>query len=257
MAAIPVTTALRRKDRLWPAVTFSAAAHAALIVWVVIRVPAPAIDLNQKPIVAKLVRLGPKKPPELLPRKEAAPPPPAPAAPTPVAAPTPAPAAPAAPIAPILTKADPKPPPPKAQSQNPKPAKTSGSSLASVLSKVRASAAKEEPQYGDPDGDPLGDSEEGSEGDRYLAVVDRELHANYDVPSTISDRDRMYLKATVVIYIEPDGRIGRWQFEAPSGNPAFDAALERTLRKTRVPPPPDGAREAYRRNGLQVIFQIG
>jgi colicin import membrane protein/protein TonB len=253
MAAIPVTTALRRKDRLWPTVTFSAAAHAALIVWVLLRVPAPAIDLDQKPIVAKLVRLGPKKPPEYLPRKEAPPPPaPAEAAPTPVAAP--APAAPAAPIA-AIAKADPKPAPPKAQSPN--PGKATSNSLASVLSKVRASAAKEEPQYGDPDGDPLGDSEEGTEGDRYLALVDREIRANYDVPSTISDRERLYLKATVVIYIEPDGRIGRWQFQAPSGNPAFDAALERTLRKTRVPPPPDGAREAYRRNGLQVIFQIG
>jgi colicin import membrane protein len=253
MAAIPVTTALRRKDRLWPAVTFSAVGHAALIVWVLVRVPAPAIDLDQKPIVAKLVRLGPKKPPEYLPRKEAPPPPaPAQAAPTPVAAP--APAAPAAPIA-AIAKVDPKPAPPKAQSPN--PGKATGNSLASVLSKVRASAAKEEPQWGDPDGDPLGDSEEGSEGDKYLAVVYRELHTNYDVPSTISERDRMHLKATVVIYIEPDGRIGRWQFEAPSGNPAFDAALERTLRKTRVPPPPDGAREAYRRNGLQVIFQIG
>jgi colicin import membrane protein/protein TonB len=126
-----------------------------------------------------------------------------------------------------------------------------------VLSKVRASAAKDEPQYGDPDGDPLGDSEEGSEGDRYLALIDRELHANYDVPSTISERERMHLYAVVVIFIEPDGRIGRWQFQAPPVTPPSTRALERTLRKTRVPPPPDRAREAYRRNGLQVIFQIG
>jgi colicin import membrane protein len=254
MAAIPVITALRRKDRLWPAVTFSAAAHAALLVWVVVRAPAPAIDLNQKPIVAKLVRLGPKKPPEYLPRKEAPPPPaPAEAAPAPVAAP-PAPAAPAAPIA-AIAKVDPKPAPPKAKSPN--PGKATTNSLASVLSKVRATAATEEPQYGDPDGDPLGDSEEGSEGDRYLALVNREIQANYDVPATISDRERMYLKATVVVYIEPDGRITRWQFETPSGNSAFDAALERTLRKTRVPPPPDGAREDYRRRGLTVNFTIG
>jgi len=252
MAVIPVTTALRRKDRLWPAATFSVAAHAALIVWVVVRVPAPVIDLDQKPIVAKLVRLGPKKPPELLPRKEAPPPPaPAQAAPTPVAAP--APTAPAAPIA-AIAKADPNPAPPKAQSPN--PGKASGNSLASVLSKVRASAAKEEPQWGDPDGDPLGDSEEGSEGDRYLALIDRELHANYDVPSTISERERMHLYAIVVIFIEPDGRIGRWQFQAPSGNPSFDAALERTLRKTRFPPPPDASREAYRRTGLPVKFTL-
>ena len=250
MAAIPVITALRRKDRLWPAVTFSAAAHAALLVWVVVRVPAPAIDLNQKPIVAKLVRLGPKKPPEYLPRKEAPPPPaPAEAAPAPVAAP-PAPAAPAAPIA-AIAKVDPKPAPPTAKSPN--PGKPTSNSLASVLSKVRATAATAEPQYGDPDGDPLGDSEEGSEGDRYLAVVDRELHANYDVPSTISDRERLYLKAHVKICIEPDGRIVRWTFVSRSGNGVFDDAVERTLRQVRVPPPPQERRD-YFRGGVVIEF---
>jgi colicin import membrane protein/protein TonB len=250
MAVIPVTTALRRKDRLWPAATFSVAAHAALIVWVVVRVPAPVIDLDQKPIVAKLVRLGPKKPPELLPRKEAPPPPaPAQAAPTPVAAP--APTAPAAPIA-AIAKADPKPAPPKAQSPN--PGKATGNSLASVLSKVRASAAKEEPQWGDPDGDPLGDSEEGSEGDKYLALVDREIKANYRVPATISERERLYLKASVIVFIEPDGRITRWRFESRSGNGVFDDWVERTLRQARVPPPPQERREFLRGTGVQIDF---
>lgn len=252
MAAIPVTTALRRKDRLWPATTFSVAVHAALIVWVVVRVPPPTIDLQQKPIVAKLVRMGPKKPQEYLPRKEAPPPPaPAEAAPTPVAAP--APPAPAAPSV-AIAKAEPKPATPKAQSPN--PGKATSNSLASVLSKVRASAAKAEPQYGDPDGDPLGDSEEGEEGDLYLASIVRELHANYDVPSTISERERMHLFAIVVIFIEPDGRIGRWQVQTPSGNSAFDAALERTLRKTRFPPPPAESRESYRRSGQPVKFTL-
>ena len=90
--AIPVTTALGRRDRLWPAALASAAVHAALIVWALLRVPAPAIDLEQKPIVAKLVRLGEKRPEQYLPRREVAPPPPAPAAPAPVATPGPAPA---------------------------------------------------------------------------------------------------------------------------------------------------------------------
>jgi colicin import membrane protein/protein TonB len=249
MAVIPVTTALRRKDRLWPTVTFSAAAHAALIVWVLVRVPAPTIDLDQKPIVAKLVRLGPKKPPEYLPRKEAPPPPaPAEAAPTPVAAP--APAAPAAPIA-AIAKADPKPAPPKAQSPN--PGKATGNPLSSVLSKVRASAAKEEPQYGDPDGDPLGDSEEGSEGDKYIALVKREIQANYRVPATIPERERLYLKAQVRISIEPDGRIARWSFVSRSGNGVFDDAVERTLRQVRVPPPPQERRDLFR-GGVVIEF---
>src|SRR5512133_3332037 len=112
--AIPVTTALGRRDRLWPAALASAVVHAALIVWAIFRVQAAPIDLEQKPIVAKLVRLGEKRPEQYLPRKEVAPPPPAPAAPAPVATPGPAPA-PAAPAVAVPTP-HPKPAPPKAAS---------------------------------------------------------------------------------------------------------------------------------------------
>ena len=104
---------------------------------------------------------------------------------------------------------------------------------------------------------PQGDADEAGEGDRYLALVVRALHSNYRVPATISERDRLYLKATVILYIEPDGRIGRWKLEQPSGNAAFDDALDRTVRQTRLPPPPDAFRNLYKTTGLQVIFQIG
>src|SRR5512144_2503406 len=100
---IPVATALGRRDRFWPAVLVSAAVHVALAGWGITRRPAPEIDLNQKPIVARLVRLGQKRPEEYLPRKEAAPPPapPAPAAAPVLPAPVlPAPARPAAPAKP-------------------------------------------------------------------------------------------------------------------------------------------------------------
>jgi colicin import membrane protein/protein TonB len=251
--AIP-TSALSRRDRLWPAVSFSVAGHVLLIAWALLRVPPPQIDLEQKPIVAKLVRLGEKKPEEYLPRKETPPPAPAPATPAPVAvpAPTPAPVAVAAPTAPIL-KTDPKPAPPKQTS--PTPGKQGGTTLASVLSKVR-DEVRHEQRWGSPDGDAAGDSETAAEGDRYLAVVYREIHANYDVPTTISERERLYLKATVVIFIEPTGQIARWTFQSRSGNAAYDAALERTLRETRVPPPPEALRDTYRRGGVQLEFKI-
>src|SRR5512133_1806201 len=112
--SIPVATALGRRDRMWPAVVTSAVVHAGLIVFALVRVPAPEIDLQQKPIIAKLVRLGEKKPEQYLPRKEEAPPPPAPAAPAPIANPGPAPA-PAAPAVAVPTP-HPKPAPPKAAS---------------------------------------------------------------------------------------------------------------------------------------------
>jgi colicin import membrane protein/protein TonB len=231
---------------MWPAVSVSAAAHAFLIAWALVRRDPPPIDLEQKPIVAKLVRLGEKRPEEWLPRKEAPPPPAAPPAPVPVS--VPAAAQPRAPAAPTARPAPPKTPAPSANGR-------AGTSLASIMSKVQREV--NDRRYGSPDGDAAGDSEDGSEGDRYLALVVRELRSNYRVPATISERERMYLKGTVILHIEADGRISRWRFESRSGNGAFDDALDRTLRQTRLPPPPSGMQQLYRATGLQVIFQIG
>jgi colicin import membrane protein/protein TonB len=123
-----------------------------------------------------------------------------------------------------------------------------------VLNRVKKEVAAEK-QWGDPDGDAAGDSDT-AEGDRYHALVERALRSSYDVPSTISEQERLYLKATVLLYVEPEGTVTRWRFLERSGNPAFDAALERTLRATRLPPPPEAQRDFYRRTGLQVTFKI-
>ncbi len=237
--SLPVATALGHADRIWPAVLVSLAVHAGLVVVAVVRRP-PAIDLDQKPIVAKLVRLGEKRPEEWLPRKEA-PPPPAPEAPP---APAPSPAVVTAKPAPTVTKQT---PPPAV-----KPA--GGSPLASVMSKMQKEVARE--RWGDPNGDPAGDSSEGSEGDRYLALVHGALQSAYRLPSTISERERMFLKATVVLYVEPDGKVTNWRFESRSGNDAYDGALERAIRQVRLPPPPAELRERFRRGGVGVNFHL-
>jgi colicin import membrane protein len=234
-------SALARRDRMWPAVTTSAVLHALAIVWAVSRPAAPAIDLQQKPIVAKLVRLGEKRPEDFLPRKPAAQPAPAPPAPV---------AAPAAPKAPAPAPAAKPPPPAPTPAAKPPPP---GSTLASVLSKVKKQAQDE--RYGAPDGDAGGDSDT-AEGERYLALVHRAIHANYRVPSTIPERERLYLQASIVVWIDPDGHVTRWSVEHPSGNPTFDAAVERTLKATgRVPPPPDHLRDTARRTGVALLFQ--
>jgi colicin import membrane protein len=242
---------LGRPDRMWPSVTVSLAVHALIIVWALARPAGPEIDLEQKPIVARLVRLGEKKPEEFLPRKEAPPEPPAPA-PAVVVAAAPGPNV---PMAPPAAKPAPKAPPAKPPPAAAAPSRGTGTSLASVLSRVRDDVQREK-RYGSPDGDPAGDSDTASEGDRYLALVQRALKASYRIPATISERDRLHLKGTIVVYIEGDGRIARWRIEKPSGNGAFDDALERTLRETRLPPPPDAMRERYRSIGVQVLFQI-
>jgi colicin import membrane protein/protein TonB len=250
--ALPVASALSRRDRLWPAVSASVVAHAFLVVWALARQAPPPIDLEQKPIVAKLVRLGERRPEEWLPRKEAPPPAPAPARPAPAAVPVPVPAAPAPPR--TATSSPTKPP---AATPAPSPAangKAGGTSLASIMSKVQKQAEKD--RWGDPNGSSAGDSDS-AEGDQYLALVHRALRANYVVASvTVSERERLYLEANIILWIDPDGRITRWQLARPSGNAAFDAAVERTLRATpRVPPPPSHLRDAYRRTGINLVFQ--
>jgi colicin import membrane protein/protein TonB len=241
-------SALTRRDRFWPAVALSAVLHALLVGWTLSRPPAARIDLGQKPIVAKLVRLGERRPEELLPRKEAAPPPAAAATPPAVvqaAAPPPRAPAPQAKAAPTPAAA----PAARAPAAPGKPA----ASLSSILSKVQRDV--DEKRWGDAAGDPDGDSDV-AEGDQYLALVDRALRANYKVPSTIPDRERLFLEANIVLWIEPDGRISRWQQERSSGNATFDAAVERTLRSTtRVPPPPDHLRDSYRKTGVTLVFQ--
>jgi colicin import membrane protein/protein TonB len=261
-SALESSPLVSHRERLWPAVLASVAIHAALIAFAVAHRGPPPVNLNQKPIVAKLVRLGQKRPEQWLPRKDAAPPPPAAASPGP---PAPAPRAQAAPraVAVPIPKAVAKAPAPAAP-KGPAPAanprggaRGAGRSdvLASVMSRMRSEKAGEDPIYGDPSGDPMGDAEEASAGDQYLALVERALRESYTLPSTISERDRMYLKATVVLYVDDDGKVLRYAFETRSGNAAFDSALERAIRAARLPPPPPELRRKYRSEGLGVLYR--
>ena len=226
---------LTRHERLWPVVLASAAAHAAVLAWGALHRPPPIADLSQKPIVAKLVRLGEKRPEAFLPRKDEAPPPPPPAV-----VPVPGPEA----------KTPPRP-------SRPGPAPARPDPLAAAMDRVRREQALgSPPRYGDPTGSPEGEASDAEEGDRYLALVTQALKANYRLPTTLSERDRSYLKATIVLSIEPDGRISGFRFEQRSGNASFDEALERSIRQTRLPPPPPDMRDRYRSVGLGVHFHM-
>ncbi len=250
MSRIPVATELGRHDRFWPAVMASIAVHAAAIAIAVKASSLPTIELDQKPITARLVRLGEKKPEQLLPQKVTPPTPePAPAIPAPPA-PQPPPTTPPAPTA-MPTPAPVAAPKTPARS-SPVRSPANGGGVAAALARMEKQVQRE--RWGDPNGDPQGDSDEGSEGDRYMALVQRALHDNYVIPTTIPDKERLYLKSVVILWIEPDGHISRWKVEKPSGNAAFDDALERAIRKTTPPPPPDAQRDAYRTRGIQVTF---
>jgi colicin import membrane protein len=241
---------LMRRERLWPLVAVSLALHVGLGAAALLHRPPPQIDLGQKPIVAKLVRLGEKRPQNLLPRKEE---PPAPPAPSPAPAPPVAEPKPAAPTqAPKVAVPSAKPAPAPAPKPAARPSPGGRDVLASVLSRVKRDKAHDEPVYGDPNGDPSGDSSEGSEGDQYLALVRRALRESYVAPLTIPERERIRLRAIVVLYIDGDGKILRHELNTPSGNSAFDAALERAVRGARLPPPPQQYRQRFRTEGLAI-----
>lgn len=223
--------ALGRRERLWPAAVASAAVHAALLLAAALARPPAIIDLEQKPIVARLVRLGEERPKEWLPRREAPPPPAA------------APAAVPLPGGPARHEVRP-------------PGTERPDRLASVMDRLRREKALgEPPRFGSPTGSPLGESSE-EEGDRYLALVQQALHSNYRVPATISEPERKNLEAVVVLTIQPDGRLSGFRFEKKSGNAGFDEALERAVRQTRLPPPPPEMRSRYREVGLGVRFHM-
>lgn len=236
-------------DRLWPLLLVSLVLHAGLVAVAMIRRP-PPVDLSQQPIVAKLVRLGEKRPEQWMPRKDVPAAEAAPASPT--AKPVPAPPAPSTRTVPVPA-APSKPAPPKPASTVPG---KGSDALSRALEKVKRDKALAPEKWGDPSGVAGGDATGGTEGDRYLGLVTDALQANYRLPATISDQERMHLRATVVLTIEPDGRVSSVRFERRSGNAAFDAALERAVRDARLPPPPAELRQRYRTTGLGVNFRV-
>ena len=81
------------------------------------------------------------------------------------------------------------------------------------------------------------------------------IQANYVVPSVISERERMYLTATVVVYVATDGSIVKNVITRPSGNSFFDQALVLAIQRTKLPAPPPELRKLARDDGLELNFR--
>ena len=237
---------LAAPDRLWPAVAVSVVAHLVLFAGAVAARPPVLESASQRPIAARLIRLGQERPKELLPRKEVEPPAAEPAASP--APPQPGPPAPTTRAAPGKAAAS-KPPAPAAKGAPSEGPRSAGSRLSSVVSQL-----SQEIREGSPSGDPLGESST-AEGDQYLASVVRALRQSYRLPATIPERERQALSGSLILHVAQDGRITAFEFTRRSGNPVFDEALERAVRQTRLPPPPPDQRETYQK-GVEVDFRI-
>jgi TonB family protein len=227
--------------------------HALIIMlavaWSYLRGP-PAIDLNQKPIKASLVRLGKKRDEQLLPRKEEPPPPPPKvegAVQPPVPAPAPAkpePAAVAVPGVKPTAKAQ-----PKAQEGDADRRKK----LFGAFDKT-AKPTKAEDLEGAEDGDPDGDSAT-AEGDRYWGILSTQVKRHYDVSETIPDSERIRLKAIVRLFVGRTGEVTKVELARSSGNALFDSAVVLAVRKASpFSPPPENLRATLQRSGVVMEF---
>src|SRR5205814_3542969 len=104
-------------------------------------------------------------------------------------------------------------------------------------------------------GSAAGTAATAEEGDAYFTAVHDAILENYVVPSVISERERLYLAASVVAFIGADGRILKHEFQKKSGNGFFDQALELAIQKTRLPAPPPDLARSLRDSGVVLNFR--
>lgn len=203
--------------------------------------------LLQKPM---LVRLGTPRPDHLLPRKPTAPPVPPAAREAPVATPGEkrAPESPSPTPSPTPPKSEAKQPavatpasssqPPAQQAAAPRDAKQdSKAKLDEIMRRFAAGAIAGplEDLPGSPDGHPDGDADR-AEGEAYYALLERRIKDQYQLPATLSERDRLHLRAKARIFIEANGRISR--FESCRGRATPSSTPPSKRRSTGPPPSP-------------------
>jgi colicin import membrane protein len=203
----------------------------------------------RRPIIAHMVALGKPRDQKLLPRMEEPPP-----------APTAAQVHPAAPQVDASPKAPSVPAPLSKPSTPAKRPPTRAELMARALAGVTSDARRTKDRAPDPeragaaDGSPIGSAAAAEIGEKYYGEIYEIIHANYVVPSVVSERERLFLKASMVIWIGRDGRILRHKLETPSGNRFFDDALETALAQSKLPPPPPELAYAVGSEGVVLNF---
>ncbi len=191
----------------------------------------------RKPIIARMVALGKPRDTRLLPRKES--PPPAAAAPAaPVSVPSTAPSSPAAP-----------------RKREPTRQELMQRAIARAMGKAEPKEEPDPERAGSATGSAEGTAQSAEEGDAYFTAVHDAILENYVVPSVISERERLYLSATVIAWIGPNGQILKHEFQKKSGNNFFDQALEIAIQRTKLPAPPADLAKSLRDTGVALNFK--
>ena len=224
-----------------------AAVVGALLLFSHLIQPAP-MDLNQTPIKASLVRLGKPRDQKLLPRKEEAAPPP-PKEEKGQTAPVPEPP-PNAVALPGQKPTDVK----KQQQAGVKESTDRRKQLFGAFDKANKDKKAEELE-GALDGDALGDSAT-QEGERYYGMLTSLVKRNYDVSQTLSDQERLHLRAQVGLRVGRRGEVVKVVLAKSSGNDLFDSAVIAAVKRAApFSPPPDHLREKLQSQGVVLEFR--
>jgi TonB family protein len=194
--------------------------------------PASPVIMPRDFMVAKIVRLGKKRPPNLLPT--------IPAQPAPTAPKT----------AVQLTdneqgKAAPKKEPP------PESAKPGDLQRALAHAKLLAQREAQADEEGDPNGDPNGNSDTASPGDVYATAVFKVYHDQWTWPPFAKEQ---HLSALARVFVDAQGNVFKVMLVKSSGNGPFDDSVTEVLNKVKkLPPPPPGLALRFERSGLPAL----
>jgi protein TonB len=224
---------LKPQPMVWISILGSAAAHAGLVILLIIGGLVKDSGEREHVKITALLKKGKERPKDWLPRKEAA-------------------AAPAPPKNVRPTK-DAKKVDSKARKKSSRVdySKDMGSALASLA----AEGAKEDEGEGSPDGVDEGTALIAEKGNEYMTKVYSAVKGQYSVPKVITERERQFLAATVVITINARGQIKNLTFEKRSGNQVYDSAIEAAIRRAApFPPPPAELADKYSSEGIGIEF---
>jgi protein TonB len=125
----------------------------------------------------------------------------------------------------------------------------------SILKGLAKEGGKDEEVEGSPNGVDEGTALIAQMGNEYMTKVYTAIKGQYSVPEIITERERMFLNATVVITINARGQIKDLTFEKRSGNQVFDSAIESAIRRAApFPPPPEELAGKYASEGIGLDF---
>lgn len=88
----------------------------------------------------------------------------------------------------------------------------------------------------------------------YAGHITDRLRSNWNLPAYLQGKG---LRASVIMYINPNGQVSRFVLKQSSGNEAFDDYVIATIKRSNpFAPPPEEMAKGLRNSGLEVLFPL-